>query len=136
MSEKNTARVTRTVSVTKEEFCETENYLRSYAFYKKLLKLDKYEQEYFGSSALGARSVYEHHGEISLAHARMFEVRHFIMMMQNCDEKLLLYHHYVRGDSVERCAELLGMSRSSAFRLKKRALTLATELYVQKKGKG
>ena len=41
----NTARVTRTVSVTKEEFCQTENYLRSYAFYKKLLRLDKYEHE-------------------------------------------------------------------------------------------
>ena len=131
----NTARVTRTVSVTKEEFCQTENYLRSYAFYKKLLRLDKYEQDYFGTSALGERSVYEHHGEISLAHAKMFEVRHFIMMMQNSDEKLLLYHHYVRGESVERCAELLGISRSSAFRLKKRALTLAAELYLQRKRK-
>ena len=131
----NTARVTRTVSVTKEEFSETENYLRSYMFYKKLLRLDKYEQDYFGSSAFGERGIYEHHGEISLAHAKMFEVRHFIMMMQNSDEKLLLYHHYVRGDSVERCGELLGISRSSAFRLKKRALTLAAELYAERKGK-
>ena len=128
----NTARVTRTVSVTKEEFSETENYLKSYGFYKKLLKLDRYEQDYFGADLYGTRSVYEHHGEISLAHAKMFEVRHFIMMMQNSDEKLLLYHHYVRGESVERCAELLGMSRSSAFRLKKRALTLAAEAYSER----
>lgn len=129
-------RVTRTVSVTKEEFSEVEDYLRSYSFYKKLLKLDRYEQEYFGASPMRERSIYEHHGEVSLAHAKMFEVRHFIMMMQNSDEKLLLYHHYLRGESVERCAELLGMSRSSAFRLKKRALTLAAEIYSQKKGKG
>ena len=122
----STARVTRTVTVTKEEFSETENYLKTYGFYKKLLRLDRYEQEYFGRDS-------DRSGELSLAHAKMFEVRHFIMMMQNCDEKLLLYHHYVKGESVERCAELLGISRSSGFRLKKRALTLATELFVQRK---
>ena len=61
-------------------------------------------------------------GELTLVRAKMYEVRHFIMNMENRDEKLLLYYHYIRGESVEKCAELLGISRSSGFRLKKRAL--------------
>ena len=55
------------------------------------------------------------------------------MSMQNCDEKLMLYNIFVKGHSVERCAELMGISRSSAFRLKKRALVLAAEHYATKK---
>lgn len=128
----NTAKITRTVTVTKEEFSAVENYLNTYGFCRKLLKLDKYEQDYF-SGDLQQGDALDRPSELSLAHAKMFEVRHFIMSMQNCDEKLLLYYHYIRGNPVEKCAELIGISRSSAFRLKKRALTLAAELYSQKK---
>ena len=105
-----------------------ENYLKHHSFYAKLLKLDKYEQDYFG----GGERV-DIHSESTLAHAKMFEIRHFIMTMQNSNEKLLLYYHYVRGESVDRCAELIGISRSSAFRLKKRALALAAEKYAARR---
>ncbi|MBP3314183.1 MAG: hypothetical protein J6M03_00030 [Clostridia bacterium] len=128
----STTRITRTLTVTTEEFSEVENYLRTYAFYKKLLMLDKYEQDYFAKPKTQYPEALDRPSEIALAHAKMFEVRHFIMSMQNCNEKLLLYYHYVRGDSVERCAELIGISRSSAFRLKKRALILAAEFYRDK----
>jgi DNA-directed RNA polymerase specialized sigma subunit len=121
-------KISRTVSVTDEDIKEVENYLKYHSFYAKLLKLDKYEQDYFG----GGERV-DIHSESTLAHARMFEIRHFIMTMQNSNEKLFLYYHYVRGDSVDRCAELIGISRSSAFRLKKRALALAAEKYVARR---
>lgn len=120
--------ISRTVSVTKEDIKEVENYLRYHGFYAKLLKLDKYEQEYFGGGKI--RDI---HGESSIAHAKMFEIRHFIMTMQNSNEKLFLYYHYVKGDSVDKCAELIGISRSSAFRLKKRALALAAEKYTARR---
>lgn len=129
----NITRITRTVTVTKEEYSEVENFLRTYGFYKKLLMLDKYEQDYFAKPATQYPDALDRPSEIALAHAKMFEVRHFIMSMQNCNEKLLLYYHYVRSDSVECCAELIGISRSSAFRLKKRALSLAAELYREKR---
>ena len=128
----STERITRTITVTKEEFSAVEDYLMTYGFYKKLLRIDKYEQEFF-SDRSESPDLLDRSSEIALAHAKMFEVRHFIMGMQNCDEKLFLYHHYVHCDSVERCAELIGISRSSAFRLKKRALVLAAEYYASEK---
>lgn len=109
--------------ISADEIRETEDFLRGYELNRKLLRLDKYERTYFGYKD-GDESIF---CDAPLARAKMFEVRHFIMEMRNSDEKLLLYYHYVRGESVERCAELLGISRSSGFRLKKRALSVAAE---------
>ena len=64
-------------------------------------------------------------GDGALARAKMYEIRHFILGLPNSDEKLLLYYHYIRCEPVEKCAELFGISRASAFRLKKRALIMA-----------
>ncbi|MBQ8345699.1 MAG: hypothetical protein IJY42_05495 [Clostridia bacterium] len=101
---------------------ETDQYLRGYALNRKLLRLDRYEREFFKQRETEAGEPF---GEGVLARARMFEIRHFVMSMDNSDEKLFLYYHYIKGQSVERCGELLGLSRSSAFRMKKRALLLA-----------
>lgn len=104
-----------------EELRAVDDYLKSYGFYQKLLKLDRYERRYFGFEEEEGSLP----GDLVFARTRMYEVRHFIMNMKNSDEKLMLYYHYVRGETVERCGELLGISRSSAFRLKKRALAEA-----------
>ena len=109
------------ILISEAEIKELDNYLKGYALNVKLLRLDKYERTYFGYKD-GEDSAFN---DAPLARAKMFEVRHFIMEMKNSDEKLLLYYHYIRGESVEKCAELLGISRSSAFRLKKRALAMA-----------
>ena len=110
-------------SISAEELRQIDDYLNGYRFSQKLLRLDRYEKQYFQSSEWEQESP----GELPLARARMFEIRHAIMAIPNCDEKLLLYYHYIKGEPVERCAELLGISRSSAFRMKKRALVLAAE---------
>ena len=113
-----------------EKIRKTENYLRGYGLDRKLLKMDRYEREYYGNSnSLDLESP----GEGPLARARMYEVRHFIMSVRNCDEKLFLYYRYVKGETVERCAELLGISRASGFRMRKRALLLAYETLLEKK---
>lgn len=111
-----------------EQIRQIDDYLKGYRFQQKLLHLDRYEKEYFHPREWEAESP----GELALARARMFEIRHFIMELSNSDEKLLLYYHYIKGEPVERCAELLGISRSSAFRLRKRALTLALAHWKEK----
>ncbi|MBE6546371.1 MAG: hypothetical protein E7668_02875 [Ruminococcaceae bacterium] len=108
-------------SVSETEIRMMDNYLKGYCLNRRLLRLNRYEQEYFGWQA----TEEDLPGEEPLARARMFEIRHFITDMNNSTEKLLLYYHYIRGESVERCGELLNISRAGAYRLKKRAITAA-----------
>ena len=98
-----------------------DHYLKGYLLNKKLLRLDRYEKEFLGAKESDSSEFF---GEGALARARMFEIRHFIMELANSDEKLFLYYHYIKGESAERCGELLGISRSSAFRMKRRALAM------------
>lgn len=116
------------IDLSDEQIAETDNYLKGYALNRKLLKLDRYEKLFFERHPWELERELEDESkrDNSLARAEMFNIRHFIMELRNSDEKILLYYHYVRGESVDRCAELLGISRSSGFRLKKRALALAT----------
>ncbi len=107
--------------ITEEAVRNVENYLKGYGLNRRLLRLDRYEREYFGYR----ENADEVTGDDAMARAKMYEIRHFIMEMANSDEKLFLYYHYVRGESVEKCAELLGISRASGFRLKKKALAAA-----------
>ena len=108
---------------TEKEIKDAENYLCSYKFCRKLINMKKYEDKYFDTLEWESESP----AEFSLARAKMFEIRHFILDMSNSSEKLMLYYHFVRGESIEKCGELLGVSRSSAFRMKKRALALAVK---------
>ena len=108
-------------SVSDGEIQELEEYLRGYSFHEKLIAMDEYARSYFYSPRKDGAGA----GEIPLARVKLFEIRHFIMSMDNSDEKLLLYYHYVKGESIERCSELLGVARCTAFRMKKRALRLA-----------
>lgn len=111
-------------SATTEQKKLIENFLRGYSLNGKLLTMEKYRDEYFGDnySPISDEGMPR---EVPLARARMFEVRHFILSLKNSDEKLFLYYHYIKGDSVERCSELLGISERSCYRLKNKALLLA-----------
>ena len=106
----------------------TEDYLKSYTFNRRLAELEKYEREYFEDEM--SEWEREAPSDIPLALARMFEIRHFVMDMENSDEKLFLYYRYIKDESVERCAELLNISRSSAYRMRERALRMARERYI------
>ena len=119
--------MTEEKKITDADLRSVENYLNSYKFCRRMLNLKNYEQKYFDTLEWERESP----AEFTLARAKMFEVRHFILDLPNEDEKLLLYYHYVRGETIERCGELLGVSRSSAFRMKKRALGIAFEHSVK-----
>ena len=118
-------------SVSETEIRMMENYLKAYCLNRCLLRLERYEREYFGRQ----ETEEDLPGEAPLARARMFEIRHFITDMNNSTEKLFLYYRYIRGETVERCGELLNISRASAYRLKKRAIVAAVR-HAKRNGGG
>ncbi len=109
--------------MTEAEIQKAKDFLASYTLHQKWLNASRYEREYFGV-ALSDDEVF--------LQAKLFRVREFIASLPNCPEKLFLNCHYVRGHSVERCAELMDISPRSAYRLKKRALLLAAEKLLAK----
>ena len=113
-----------------------EDFLKGYKLNRRLLGIEKYYDEYFKDENNFLYSVdSDMLKEAPLARAKMFEVRHFILGLPNSDEKLFLYYHYIKGDSVERCGELLGISRRNCFRLKQKALAMAYEELIEKYNK-
>ncbi len=92
-----------------------DQFLKSYQLHSRILRLSERERK---------KGRTDTPWEEAISRAELFRVRQFIMNLEDSDEKLLLYNHYVRGESVEACAELLGICRSSGFRLKRRALSL------------
>lgn len=100
---------------------EMKNYLSGYKLYRDLLELEKYEREFLRSREWSS----ERPGDLTLARVKMFEIRNFILSLPNSSEKILLYIHYIDCEPIERCGDIMGISRSSAFRLKRKALALA-----------
>lgn len=100
---------------------KVKDFLCTYALYKQWLNADRYECRYMG-------------GETSMddvfLQAKMFQIREFVYSLPNCSEKLFLNCHYIRAYTVEKSAEMMGISVRSAYRLKKRALALAAE-YIE-----
>ena len=60
--------------------------------------------------------------------ARMFEVKALIDSMRNGREKAILYYHYICGESIDRAADLLDISRRTGYRLHQKALLTASFL--------
>ena len=59
-----------------------------------------------------------------LVRMRMREIEGLLGDLPVGNARLLLELHYLRGYSVERCAERLAISRATAYRLKRRGLSL------------
>jgi DNA-directed RNA polymerase specialized sigma subunit len=110
-----------------EEFL---NFLKSYSINKKIIMLNKYEKEYFPAH-IGDECVEIPICDEAILKAKMFEVKRFVLSLGNCNEKLILYYYYIREETVERCAELIGISRRSGFRLKSRAITYGVKYYIE-----
>ena len=61
-------------------------------------------------------------------HAEMFKMRAQVLSVVDSAQRMLLYHHYIKGHTLIQCAKLLGISRRSVYRLKNRALDALLEI--------
>ena len=116
-----------TQALTVQQRKYVQSYLEEYGASRKLLRLENYEKQFFGGAPYSEPDI-DILSEAPFARAKMYGVRHFILSIKNSDEKLFLYYRYVKGESMERCAELLGMSPRSVYRLQTRALTTAYKI--------
>ena len=105
----------------------TEEFLRQYRYGFKMLTMNKYERDYLGPD-LPEDGLYCVDEEAYIK-AKMYEVKRFITALPPDDRKLLLYYYYIHGETVEKCGELLNVSRRTAYRLKRRALEYAAIKY-------
>ncbi len=100
-----------------------ETVLAEYLLLEKQQKANRYEREFFGRTTTG---------EDAFLQARMYEIRSLWGSLPPSPEKLFLNLHFLRGHAVEKCAELMGISRSTAFRLKKRGILMFDGLLASK----
>ena len=115
---------------------EMDKILSEYSVFRKLLDMHNYNNNYFGNAEIFQKNEAQRRGESFPGDkceimARMFEIRRFVLSLGAENEKLFLFYHYVHGESVGRVAELMRISRRSAFRLKSRALEYAAVRYPE-----
>ena len=54
--------------------------------------------------------------------AEMYSLRAMILAVEDPRERMFLYHYYIKGQTIEMCAKILGISMRSVFRIKNSAL--------------
>lgn len=109
------------------------DFLRSYRMCVEMLSLRRYERRRakvfeesdWSEDLLGGGEAYWR--------ARMLEVRALIESMRNGREKLMLYYHYIRGESIEHAADMLGFSRRTGYRVHRKALFTVSFLYESRR---
>lgn len=108
---------------------EVRSFLCGYRMCADMLRLRRYErrrggydEEFACADILAGNEAYWR--------ARMSEVSALIGGMRNGREKLILYYHYIRGESIEHAADLLGISRRTGYRVHQRALLQISFLYA------
>ena len=118
-----------------ELFVRAKNFMESYSASRKMLKMNRVRLE--GSALKNGSKVascdaaieesFSDENDECFWRAKMFAVRSFVMSVDVACFKQLLFYHYIKGETVESCSELMGISRRSAFRIKKRALEYVAE---------
>lgn len=122
--------------VTAGELALAREFLESYRIGQRMLDCAEYDRKYFDHER--RRRMYDYICEENgterggvlgssfdetVLRVRMYGVQNLIETL-HCDTntRLLLYWHYLRGRPVTYCASIIGVSRASAFRIRRRAL--------------
>lgn len=101
--------------------------LKQYAVCKRFLDSQTYAKEYFdpyNTQQIDEKALYE---------ARMHVIESLIQLLSPSDEYTILHLRYIKGLPVEKCAECMNVSRSTAFRMLKKAHLCLCD-FINKKG--
>lgn len=116
-----------------ERVQKAQNFLCGYQLCLDMLELRGYERKRTGGFRETCNCEDVLMGNEAFWHARMYEVGVLLSKMKNGREKLILYYHYVRGERIESAANLLGLSRRTAYRIHQKGLYLASFLLEEMK---
>lgn len=106
---------------------DTVELLKSYSVCKKFVQAQEYAKTYFdptGTQKIAKKEQYE---------TRMHVIESLIQLLEPSDEYTLLHLHYINGVPIDKCAECMFISRSTAFRMLSKAHKSLCDL-VSKKG--
>ena len=103
--------------------------LKSYAVYKNQIDAHKYARTYFSPYDESFEELNEED-----CRNKMNFIKDLITSFAPSNMSTLLNLHYINGLSVEQCAECMAISRSSAFRLLRRAYIAVNNRYQRMKG--
>ena len=109
------------------------DYLCGYRLCMDMLHLKRYERKRAKPFEELCRCEDVLMGNELLWQARMLEIESLIASLRNGREKLILYYHYIQGESIERAADLLGVSRRTGYRAHQKGLLMASFLYEKMK---
>ncbi len=112
----------------KPDVTEVVKLLSSYEVYKKQFFAEKYAKTFFDPDDKFKALEAEDPREI------MELIESLIKSFAPSNMATLLNLHYINGIPIEKCAECMVMSRSSAFRLLKRAHVAVNNRYQRMKG--
>lgn len=108
------------------------SYLESYLIYSKMLDMRMCEEKISSKEDDESKRAVAAY-EIVCIKTRMREIEDFIESLNIENKwllcKIFLKYHYVLGYTIEECSEKMYVSRSTAYRLKKRALRFAAEQF-------
>ena len=106
------------------------SYLESYKMYAKMLEMRESEEKLYSLSNQDAKQAAAAYESVCIK-TRMREIEDFIegldIESKWLECKIFLRYHYIHGYTIEECSEKMYVSRSTAYRLKKRALRFAAE---------
>ncbi len=112
---------------------EVRDFLCGYQLCLEMLNLKKYERRRASVFADECECIDVLAGNEAFWRARMFEIGALIASMKNGREKVILYSHYIKGESIEHAADIIGVSRRTGYRIHSRGLLMASFLYARMK---